>query len=228
MVEISPFSALSNLGKSSTDRVSIAENFETFLTLLTTQLQNQSPLDPLDTNQFTEQLVQFTEVEQTVKQNENLERLIRLSAANTMTNVVGFLGGEITLSGTTAELKDGTASWNYEIDGAADNATITVKDANGVPVFTTSGPAPSGKSTFLWDGRTDSGSVAPDGKYTLAVSAVNSSGTALKVTTEISGIVDGINFDGAEPLLMIGSREVKLDEIVSVNLPRTLQQQSGA
>lgn len=227
MVEINPYSALGSLGSSATDRVSIADNFDTFLSLLTTQLKNQSPLDPLDTNQFTQQLVQFTEVEQTVKQNENLEKLIQLSAANTITNVVGFLGGEVTLSGTQAELSNGTASWNYTIDGAADSATITVKDSNGVPVFTTSGPAPSGKSTFLWDGRMDTGGVAPDGDYTLSVSAVDSSGTALKVTTEITGVVDGVNFSGEEPVLLIGSREVKLDEIVSVKLPNSSPSQAA-
>ena len=154
MIEFNPFSALSDLGGSSKDRLAIADNFDTFLTLLTTQLRHQNPLDPLDTNDFTAQLVQFTQVEQTIKQNDNLEKLIQLSAANTITNIIGFLGGEVTLSGETADLKDGTAEWNYEIDGAANNSTLSVFDANGVPVFTTSGPAPSGKSTFLWDGRT--------------------------------------------------------------------------
>ncbi|MFQ5625752.1 MAG: flagellar hook assembly protein FlgD [Methyloligellaceae bacterium] len=230
MIEVNPFSALSNLGSgsASTDRPTIADNFDTFLTLLTTQLRNQNPLDPLNTNEFTQQLVQFTEVEQTVKQNDNLEKLIQLSAANAITNVVGFLGGEVTLSGETAELKNGTAAWNYEIDGAADNATLTVLDANGVPVFTTSGPAPSGKSTFLWDGRTAAGTIAPDGKYTLSISALGSNGTALNVTTEIVGIVDGINFNGVEPVLLIGGREVKLEEIRSVKLPnKGLQSQPG-
>ncbi len=221
MVEISPYSALSNLGRSSTDRASIAENFDTFLTLLTTQLKNQSPLDPLDTNQFTQQLVQFTEVEQTVKQNENLEKLVQLSAANTITNVVGFLGGEVTLSGTESELSNGSANWNYDIEGGTDNATFSVLDSNGVPVFTTSGPAPEGQNAFVWDGRTSNGTIAPDGNYTLSISAVDSNGTALKVTTEIVGLVDGVNFNGDEPVLLIGTREVKLGDIISVRLPNT-------
>ena len=219
MVEINPYSALSNLGQSSADRVSIAENFDTFLTLLTTQLRNQSPLDPLDTNQFTQQLVQFTGVEQSVKQNDNLEKLIRLSAANAITNVVGFLGGEVTLNGSTAVLKDGSAIWNYEIEGSADNATFTVRNSNGVPVFTTSGPAATGRNSFVWNGQTDTGATAPDGEYTLSITAVDDNGTALNVSTEIVGVVDGVNFKGEEPLLLIGSREVKLDEIVSVKLP---------
>ena len=219
MVEISPYSALSNLGRSDTDRQSIADNFDTFLTLLTTQLKNQSPLDPLDTNQFTEQLVQFTEVEQTVKQNENLEKLIQLSAANTITNVVGFLGGEVTLSGDTTEYKNGIATWNFDLDEAADSATVTIKNSSGVPVFSHSGPAPAGNNTFIWDGTTDSGVPAEDGDYTISISAVDANGTAIGVKTEIVGIVDGINFDGNEPKLMIGSHEFGLGEITSVKLP---------
>ncbi len=225
MVEISPYSALSNLGRSSTGRESIAENFDTFLTLLTTQLKHQSPLDPIDTNQFTQQLVQFTEVEQSVKQNSSLEKLIQLSAANTITNVIGFLGGEVTLSGTTTELSGGSANWNYEIEGGADNATFTVLDSNGVPVFSTSGPAPAGKNKFFWNGQTTTGSPAPDGDYTLSISAVDSSGTALKVTTEIVGIVDGVNFSGDEPVLLVGNREVKLEDIESVKLPNSSELQ---
>lgn len=221
MVEINPYSALSDLGSSSKDRLGIAANFDTFLSLLTTQLLNQNPLDPIDANQFTQQLVQFTEVEQSIKQNENLEKLIQLSAANTLTNIVGFLGSEVTLSGTNSELKDGTASWNYEIEGASDNTTISVLDSNGVPIFTTSGPVTSGKSTFLWDGRTDAGTTAADGTYTLSITAVDGNGTALKVTTQIVGVVDGINFNGNEPVLLVGSLEVKLDEILSVKRPRS-------
>jgi flagellar basal-body rod modification protein FlgD len=221
MVEINPFSALTDLGNSNSSRISIADNFDTFLTLLTTQLKNQSPLDPLDTNQFTQQLVQFTEVEQAVKQNENLENLIRLSTANAVTNVVGFLGGEITVSGDTAEFKNGAATWNYELGAAADNVNFTIRDSNGVPVFTNSAPAPAGRNAFIWDGQTDNGLPALDGEYTLTVSAVDGNGTAINVSTAIVGIVDGVNFKGSEPLLLIGNREVKLDEIISVTLPKT-------
>jgi len=219
MVEINPFSALSSLGQSQNDRASIADNFDTFLTLLTTQLKNQSPLDPLDTNQFTQQLVQFTEVEQSVKQNENLENLIKLSTANAVTNVVGFLGGEITLAGDTAEFNNGAATWNYEIDQAADNVNFTIRDSNGLSVFTNSAPAPAGKNSFIWNGQTDNGVPPEEGEYTLTISAVDSSGTAINVKTEIVGIVDGVNFKGSEPLLLMGNREVKLDEIISVTLP---------
>lgn len=220
MVEINPLSALSDLGKTSSSRVSIADNFDTFLTLLTTQLKNQSPLDPLDTNQFTQQLVQFTEVEQAVRQNENLENLIKLSAASAVTNVVGFLGDEITVDGKTAQFKNGIATWNFEMSEAASDTTVTIRDSNGVPVFTNTSPAPAGRNTFIWNGQTDSGVRAPEGEYSISINAVNSNGTAINVTTQTVGVVDGISFDGDEPLLLVGNSEYKMDEIISVSLPK--------
>ncbi|MEM8817855.1 MAG: flagellar hook assembly protein FlgD [Pseudomonadota bacterium] len=221
MVEINPFSALSSIGQSAADRVSIADDFDTFLSLLTTQLQNQNPLDPLDMTQFTQQLVQFTEVEQTVKQNENLEQLIQLSAANAVTNVVGFLGAEVTLSGKTAQFKDGAASWAYDIEGNASNVTFTVSNSSGVPVYTTGGSPGSGPGNFVWNGQTDTGANAPEGTYTLNISAVNGSGTAVNVVTESVGIVDGVDYSGNEPILTVGGREVRLDEIDAVRRPGT-------
>ena len=96
MIDINPLSALSSVGQVTNDRISIADNFDSFLSLLTTQLRNQNPLEPLDSNQFMQQLVQFTEVEQSIKLNENLGQLVQLSAANAITNMVSFLGGEVT------------------------------------------------------------------------------------------------------------------------------------
>jgi flagellar basal-body rod modification protein FlgD len=173
----------------------------------------------VDTNQFTAQLVQFTGVEQQVKQNANLEKLIQLSAANTITNVVGFLGGEVTLAGDTAEYKNGAASWNFDLAEAADSATITISNSNGVPVFSHTGPAPAGDNIFIWDGATTSGIPAEDGSYTISITAIDNNGTAIEVKTEIIGVVDGINFDGDEPKIMIGNQEFGLGEITSVRLP---------
>src|SRR5688572_1348551 len=94
-----------------TSRQSIASNFDTFLSLLTTQLQNQNPLDPLDTNQFTQQLVSFTGVEQQLRTNEFLESLLSLSKVGTDVTALGFVGMNVTAQGTTTELRDGLAVW---------------------------------------------------------------------------------------------------------------------
>ena len=219
MIDLNPLTALSGLGQAATDRSSIADDFDTFLSLLTTQLRNQNPLDPLDTNQFTEQLVQFTEVEQSVKLNENLEQLVKVSTASAITNVVSFLGGEVTIDGETAKLEDGSASWNYDVDESADGAIFTVRNAAGVPVLTKTFSVSAGPGRFVWDGVTDTGSNAPDGIYSLSITATDASGVAINVTTESVGTVQGIDLSGSEPVLLVDGQEVTLDQIKSVKLP---------
>ncbi len=219
MVEINPFSALSNVGQAANDRASIAEDFDTFLTLLTTQLQHQNPLDPLDMNQFTQQLVQFTEVEQSVKLNQNLEQLVQLSAANTITNAVGYIGKEVTTSGATASLQGGQASWVYTLAADSPAATFTVLDSAGIPVFTQTSSLSSGSGSFTWDGRTSTGGIAPDGTYRLEITAVDGNGTGIEATTAVSGIVDGVDMSGDEPVLLIGGQRIRLDDIRAITAP---------
>lgn len=169
MVEINPYSALSSVGQSSNDKKTIAQNFETFLTLLTTQLRNQNPLDPLDTNQFTQQLVQFTEVEQSVKMNENLQTLNQLAAATTITNAVGYIGKHVTASGTASTLSQGTAAWQFELADDSPSTTFTIYDSTGQIVSTETRSAPAGENLYVWKGETNSGQMAPDGGYTLVI-----------------------------------------------------------
>lgn len=219
MVEISPFSALSNLGQAANDRIAIADNFDTFLTLLTTQLQNQNPLDPLDMNQFTQQLVQFTEVEQSVKLNENLEQMVQLAAANTITSAVGYIGKEVTTSGTSAQFQDGRASWTVTLGADSPSTTFTVKNADGVPVYSQTGSVAGGSSVFTWDGQTNTGVIAPEGTYTLSVVAEDGDGGTITASTAASGIVDGVDMSGDEPVLLVDGWQVRLEDILSINAP---------
>ena len=115
-METSPLAALTQLGQTNASKDStIAGDFDTFLKILTTQLQNQNPLDPIDSSQFTDQLVQFSSVEQSIKTNKNLEQLIALSGANAFTGVVSYIGKEVTAEGAATNLKDGAASWSFSL-----------------------------------------------------------------------------------------------------------------
>lgn len=216
MVEINPFSALTTVGQAGSDRKTIADNFETFLTLLTTQLQNQNPLDPLDTNQFTEQLVQFTEVEQSVKMNENLETLAQLSAANTITNAVSYIGKEVTIGGKSAQFDGSFATWDANFGASSQAATFTVLDSNGAAVYSETRPVQAGITTYVWDGRTSQGGQAPSGTYTLSVRADNGNGGSVPVTTASNGLVEAVDLSGSEPVLSVGGRQVRLDEITAI------------
>src|SRR3954452_25189704 len=130
----------------------IAENFDSFLQLLTTQLKNQSPLDPLDTNQFTQQLVQFASVEQQLKTNETLSSLLTNAQASTAATAATYVGLDITADGATQSLSNGTASWTLTPARAA-KATVTIKDANGAVVATKTATLQAGEQTFTWDGK---------------------------------------------------------------------------
>ena len=106
---------INNAVKSTVDNNSLASNFQTFLTLLTTQLKNQNPLDPLDTNQFTQQLVQFAQVEQQIKQNTQLETLISIEKSAQATTALAYVGATVAIDGQTAALKNGQATWTFNV-----------------------------------------------------------------------------------------------------------------
>ncbi|BCB18700.1 flagellar hook capping FlgD N-terminal domain-containing protein [Bosea sp. ANAM02] len=193
----------------------IANNFDQFLLLLTTQLKNQSPLDPLDTNQFTQQLVQFAGVEQQLKTNETLGSLLSLSAAGTATNAVGFIGATVTADGTATRLIDGKADWKVNMPSTG-TATITIKDSNGSVVQTLTKTLAAGDQTFTWDGSTSLGTKAPDGEYSITIDAKNVAGESITAKTQISGVVDGVDFTSSIPMLKIGSISIPIDKVKSV------------
>jgi flagellar basal-body rod modification protein FlgD len=193
----------------------IANNFDQFLTLLTTQLKNQSPLDPLDTNQFTAQLVQFAGVEQQLRTNETLGSLLSLSAAGTATNAVGFIGATVTADGTTTRLINGKADWKVNM-ASAGTATITIKDSKGSVVQTLTKTLTAGDQTYSWDGSTSVGTTAPDGEYSITIDAKNVAGESVTAKTQISGVVDGVDFTSSIPMLKIGSISIPIDKVKSV------------
>ncbi|MGX1786653.1 flagellar hook assembly protein FlgD [Bosea sp. NPDC055332] len=194
---------------------SIANNFDQFLTLLTTQLRNQNPLDPLDTNQFTQQLVQFAGVEQQLKQNETLTALLGVSKATTGASAIGFVGQTVTADGAATQLKDGKAEWKLNASKGG-TGTITIKDSSGKVVYSGTKALTAGDQTYSWDGKTSTGATAPEGEYTITIDGKDVSGAAITVKTEITGKVDGIDFSTTVPTLLIGAIKVPLDRVKSV------------
>jgi len=197
----------------------IAENFDSFLMLLTTQLKNQSPLDPLDTSQFTQQLVQFASVEQQLKSNATLSALLTTVKASTTSNAASFIGMQVTADGATTRLANGSARWVLNPARNASQAAITIRDKNGGVVATRTSALTAGAQTFTWDGMTSTGTTAPDGDYTITVAALDSAGQGVLVKTEISGRVDAVDMTGDTPQLVIGSIRVPLGSVKTLGLP---------
>jgi flagellar basal-body rod modification protein FlgD len=200
-------------------RATIADNFDTFLNILTTQLKNQNPLDPLDTNQFTQQLVQFTGVEQQLKTNEFLETLM-LSTQNTAkSEAVSYIGKQVTASGKTGELTDEKAVfWAYDAKAAVANATVTIKNSSGSVVYSETGSLNSGPGTFRWDGKTSDNNIAPNGTYTIEIKGTNLGGSNIDISTSSVGVVSGVDFTGDVPILTVGGRKVAITDVIDVRL----------
>jgi flagellar basal-body rod modification protein FlgD len=204
-------------------RKSIAGNFDTFLSILTTQLRNQNPLEPLDTNQFTQQLVQFTSVEQQLKTNEFLEALVLGNKTNSggaaaeATQAVGLIGKSIIATTSTAELKGGAAKWTYTASSDAPNAEITVRDSKGTIVFQKQSAATAGLNTFAWDGRDISGLQLQDGNYSISIDARDNSGKPVLVLTQVKGTVASVDLSGPKPMLTVNGARFPLESVLSVS-----------
>lgn len=201
-----------------TSRASIANNFDTFLLLLTTQLKNQNPLDPLDTNQFTQQLVQFAGVEQQIRSNESLEALVNLNKTSQLSTAMNYVGATVTAEGATSALKSGVATWYVTAPRPA-SATINVSDSSGNVVFTHDTTLEAGTNGFSWDGKMTNGQTAPEGQYTIKINAKDASGQGVTISTQFSGVVDAVDLSGSEPLLMVGTALLSLDKIKAVQKP---------
>lgn len=208
----------SSNGAVSSSRSTIAGNFDTFLSILTTQLKNQNPLDPLDTNQFTAQLVQFSGVEQQLQTNEFLEALLLNTQTSYRADAVSYIGKQVSASGETAELVDGGAYWAYNAEANVANATVSIKDAAGNVVYTETGSLNSGPGAFLWDGVGSDGNTKPDGIYTIEIKGTNLAGNEVKVSTSSVGIVTGVDFSGSEPMLTVGKNKVALSDVTDIQL----------
>ena len=198
---------------------SLSSNFDTFLKLLTTQLQNQDPLDPMDSNEFTRQLVEFSGVEQAIHTNKNLEQLISLVSASSAGNAVSYLGKEATAASTTTTLEDGEANWNYTLPKASVATIATVTNSSGRVVYVGPASGTVGANTFTWDGNDNRGNALPEGNYTVTITAKDSEGTLITPSISIKGIVNSVEFENGSPALTIGGTRVPLADITSISAP---------
>jgi flagellar basal-body rod modification protein FlgD len=202
---------------SSNATATIANNFQTFLTLLTTQLQNQNPLEPLDTNQFTAQLVQFASVEQQMKQNDQLASLINIEKSAQSTQALVYVGNTVAVDGSKAAF-DTSATWNLKAPKDT-NATITITNSLGQTVYTGSFALNQGNASFVWDGKGNDGTKWPPGNYTLSATGKDSSGNSVAISTEVQGVVDSVDLTATPPLLSIGGQSYTTDQIRRVMRP---------
>ncbi|WP_306029395.1 flagellar hook assembly protein FlgD [Stappia sp. MMSF_3263] len=204
-------------GSSITSMSALSNNYELFLSILTTQIKNQDPLDPMDSSKYTEQLVQYSSVEQQIKTNDQLGDLLGVMAATTASSYVSYLGTNVVASGATTQLSDGEANWTYDSPSSG-KAKIEIRNELGAVIYTADADLSSGRNAYTWDGTTTAGSAAPEGNYTISIGRYDEKGNpSIPVATEVSGTVEGIEFTSSGAVLTVGGVRIPASAVISVN-----------
>lgn len=161
----------STSGSSSTaNAMSEAEN--RFLKLLTTQLKNQDPLNPMDNAEVTSQMAQISTVSGIEKLNTTLKTLLQGTIDSQTTQAASLVGNAVMVPGSSLVLSKSAGVGGLILDSDADAVKVTISDSNGIVQRTLSlGDLDAGLHNFTWDGKTDAGAQAADGNYVIKVEA---------------------------------------------------------
>jgi flagellar basal-body rod modification protein FlgD len=189
-----------------------------FLTLLCAQLENQNPLDPTDTSAFTDQLAQYTQVEELMNVNENLETMIENATASdeSTTNPTDYIGMQVTGEVNTMTIEDGSVTSGFYTLSEAAEVAIVISDADGNLVTTLSeGQQSAGSFLITWDGTDSSGDAVDEGTYTYSVMANAGSGYE-EVTSTVTGTVDAVAYQNGTAYLVVGGVLLDPSSLTSV------------
>lgn len=214
-----PAAATSGSAASSDAMSQLSGNFNTFLTLLTTQLKNQDPTSPMDSSTFTQQLVMYSQVEQQIGTNTNLKTLIGQGATQIGSYATSYLGKAVSITNGNAALTSGSATWSYNLATTASSNTLTVTNVNGRVVYTGAGETASGDHSFAWNGKDNNGNQLADGTYTLKVTAKAPDGSAVTSQVASAGVVSEIDMTSGTPQLLVGGMSIGLGDIAHVANP---------
>ncbi len=214
-------SSSSTASTAKTGQSQLDSDLNFFLTMLTTQLKNQDPTQPMDTNQFTQQIAQYSSVQQQVNTNSNLEKLIAAGNKSALTNAVSYIGKEIESKGNTGTVSGGQGAFSYVLPSAAASTTITISNAAGSVVFSGKGDTKAGRNIVVWDGvNSSTGAQEADGTYTIAVTATDASGKAITPETRAVTTVTGVETDSdGNPVLSDGTNKINYSDVIAVRDP---------
>jgi flagellar basal-body rod modification protein FlgD len=209
--------ATSSGSSASTNSSSASTAYNTFITLLTTQLQHQDPLNPTNTDTFTQELIQLSGVEQQLQTNSTLANMNTDLNSITQANGLGYVGKTVTAAGSVSPIQSGAAQWDYSLDSAASAVTLQVQDANGNTVYSGTGNPASGQHSFSWNGTTSSGATVTSGDYTLYVTATDTTGGAVTTNTSMVGQVTGVDTSSGATELQVGDIKIPVSSVTAIN-----------
>lgn len=202
-------------------RSKLGESFDSFLTLLTTQLQYQDPLSPMDSAEFTNQLVLFSGVEQQIAQNEKLEQLLRLQNASQTQATLGFIGLDVEVVGDRFSYANSPVDLSYIMPSGAKQAVVRIIDDSGNTVRTLTADRSPGAHAITWDGKDNNGNTVDAGSYRFLAGAIDESGKSLEVKQTVSGRITGIETVNGTPLLLMGDVLIRVEDVLAAREPST-------
>ena len=214
-------------GSSTDAQTKLSGDLNFFLKLLTTQLKNQDPTQPLDTNQVTQQIATLSSVLQQVNTNKNLETLIGATKQSQLSTAVSYIGAEVETTGNTGQLLNGQGAFAYSLPTAATSAQITISDSKGVTVFKGEGTKTVGRNLIVWDGSNSvtGATSSPDGTYTISIAAKDADGKAIAAAPSAVGIVSSVQNDPTTGALTVTMGDVtkNFSDIIAVRAASRVQ-----
>ncbi|HTZ71107.1 MAG TPA: flagellar hook capping FlgD N-terminal domain-containing protein [Acetobacteraceae bacterium] len=195
----------------------LGTNFNQFLSLLMTQLQNQDPTQPMDSNSFTTELVQFTGVQQQVATNTSLSQLISLQQTSQVLQSSTLVGHQATVSSNEIALQNGSGEVSFT-GTAGQQVAVAVVNSSGLPIMNATLTAAAGTNTWQWNGTDNTGAAVPDGAYRVAVEAAPAGGgAAVALPFSVVGTTTGVSSNGTTTMLDMGALSVPLSAVESVS-----------
>lgn len=198
---------------------SLADNYQSFLTLLMKQLEVQDPTNPVDASTYTTQLVQLASLEQQMSIGDKLDELTEaVSALGSDSSAVSYYGRTVEAEGSTTPLQDGEATWEYDLGSAASKVTLTITDSDGNVVYNeVSSSTSAGTHEVTWDGMGTDGQSYDSGTYSLTVSAVDANGKTISTSTRFKGTVTSVDNSSGSTVLSVGGVSLSADDVLSVS-----------
>jgi flagellar basal-body rod modification protein FlgD len=212
----------STISQSSTASQKLSGNFDTFLKLLTAQMQNQDPLEPMDTSEFTQQLVAYTEVEQSIEQNKNLETLIAEMRGQSLNSAVSYIGQQVTADTDLAALGPSGAKWSYTLDSDATSNTLAVTTQRGDIVATFPGNTRRGTHEFSWDGKLSNGTTASPGTYRLTPVAKIGDDSDVTTRVQLVGRVEAVESSSEGSKLIVAGLPIDVAQVARITSPQNV------
>jgi flagellar basal-body rod modification protein FlgD len=197
----------------------LTQSYDSFLKLLTTQLQNQDPMSPMESSEFTNQLVQFSQVEQQISQNSKLDKLVSLQNNNQTQASLGFIGLDVEATGNAFTYDGKPVKMSYTLPEASTSTRIQIKNEKGVTIQTLDGARTTSRQEVTWDGKKADGSVAEPGSYSMTVIAPKADTKLMTAKTSVFGRVSGIEAGNGVTTLMMGKVPVKMEDVINAQLP---------